>query len=844
MRRRASSDANKKRKSIRRKSLERSNSDGEINKKRIVRDSSTNRLRRLRSLSDFDASKSISVEGGNDSPTITFARDRNQSVALIDSRKVKDLSDHSSLEDGLAAIRQVDQENEFTEPGAFPDKVFQRVNSAVSDEAIINMVEELNRTSFTDDEDRLSYELVEIVEDGDTRVAELELIDKDQLRQEESEATVDDDSEAVEEADQSEEDEQLSRRRLPPKGKEEEVPLSTSESSEEGLPNERRIVIGRRNRRNVDPVDPPTISPRQDSSENSDEIALRIQSRNRFVNYSPVEFTPIRSVEKFKSKTSKVRGRGDKLKLIDAGLSDYHNEIKNIQQILSKKPDRNKEVFLDKRKRVEAIAQLEADIKSAESVIKFDREKLIKNQTDKTIDEETRALKQKGMEDSIRQNEASIVALKQELQDGKASLEQVNKIINANLELDNILYNKLRSDLNKSAEDLSESVKEYLLAHKADRGSQRFKEVEKLKFQLQDPRQLLEEFNRAVDDVGPISYNHQLSSAMIKLPSDTASLVFKVETKGSIANAQTNRGFAKIALKKGETVNPTTDLLGISDPQSLSDKLDRNPNLIARQVISSRLDKAFGFNVLADEVFSITTGGDDIIGISAEITDGIQLMQKRDGEEVFPRINFNNEKTLKGFSDLLVLDAITGQLDRHLGNIMITPDGRVKGIDNDMAFAINKIIPDSPFALENIFSVSNKNKLVFDIDRVHIDTARAVVGMKAKTFSRILDGLESDPERVESEEAKDAAMTRFVAVQEKMKKLIKEDRKRPDDQRKLIYSSENAFSKILNEGILPGTKFDPNEVGHIPETKNYLTRAVFSYNRFAAKTGDTLININ
>jgi hypothetical protein len=56
-------------------------------------------------------------------------------------------------------------------------------------------------------------------------------------------------------------------------------------------------------------------------------------------------------------------------------------------------------------------------------------------------------------------------------------------------------------------------------------------------------------------------------------------------------------------------------------------------------------------------------------------------------QEIYEWIDFRSPRIQKGLSDLQLFDAITGQLDRHGGNIFIDPQtGQVSGIDDDKSF--------------------------------------------------------------------------------------------------------------------------------------------------------------
>lgn len=72
----------------------------------------------------------------------------------------------------------------------------------------------------------------------------------------------------------------------------------------------------------------------------------------------------------------------------------------------------------------------------------------------------------------------------------------------------------------------------------------------------------------------------------------------------------------------------TIPQMGINFAQS-PELLLEDPHLIARQVISSRLDKTLGTNVLSDEMFGKLNG--ETVGVSAEVQGGQALMSKQGG---------------------------------------------------------------------------------------------------------------------------------------------------------------------------------------------------------------------
>lgn len=112
--------------------------------------------------------------------------------------------------------------------------------------------------------------------------------------------------------------------------------------------------------------------------------------------------------------------------------------------------------------------------------------------------------------------------------------------------------------------------------------------------------------------------------------------------------------------------------------------------LLSRSVASYVVDQAIGLDVCAQEKFGVDAEG-GLIGISIQC-DGAGVKSSIDnayGEEMiaFLDMDYTQPKVQKGLHDLEALDYITGQADRHAGNIFVDPkDGKVTGIDNDLAF--------------------------------------------------------------------------------------------------------------------------------------------------------------
>lgn len=190
-----------------------------------------------------------------------------------------------------------------------------------------------------------------------------------------------------------------------------------------------------------------------------------------------------------------------------------------------------------------------------------------------------------------------------------------------------------------------------------------------------------------------------------KLKAGTKNEVSKVEYKQGIGGGTERRGFWKVGQTDGASA---ASMVGI-DKEAGQDrmrpsKLDPNkmvlnrdateaqdPRMAARAVASSRLDKALGTNVLADEAFAYHKG--QLGNVSAMVGGRALVANETDkkGEVVNQDLaqieDAKSAEYQRSMSNLGVMDYLTGQVDRHGGNIFYDPKtGGVKGIDNDLAF--------------------------------------------------------------------------------------------------------------------------------------------------------------
>ncbi|MBL9183088.1 MAG: hypothetical protein JNN17_13190 [Verrucomicrobiaceae bacterium] len=111
-------------------------------------------------------------------------------------------------------------------------------------------------------------------------------------------------------------------------------------------------------------------------------------------------------------------------------------------------------------------------------------------------------------------------------------------------------------------------------------------------------------------------------------------------------------------------------------------------SMLTRSVATSVVDETLGMNIMAKEKFGVMQDG-QVVGISVGVPGSAILVRPGNIEEYesFLDIDYKEPALQKGFYDLQAQDFITGQIDRHSGNIFVDPHtGQVSGIDNDMAF--------------------------------------------------------------------------------------------------------------------------------------------------------------
>ncbi len=371
-------------------------------------------------------------------------------------------------------------------------------------------------------------------------------------------------------------------------------------------------------------------------------------------------------------------------------------------------------------------------------------------------------------------------------------------------------------DLENREVELETVLDQYLTLNSDSEDTAKLDAIRSLRAKLGDEKKSKQRVDDILQSNGRVESAHLISKPMEGLSSDTASDVLRVQTNGEIGDSGTSQGFAKRAMSEGDIVNDAVFNLAI-DTQN--ENLKENPKLLARQVISSRLDRALGMDVLAVEVFSQDEAG-DTIGITAEVS-GTQMAQAIDGgHSLYPRIDLLNAETQRGMSDLQLLDALTGQMDRHLGNVFVDQaTGTVKGIDNDMAFPTDLSrgpVREGDNTLKRQFTENEDGSLTYHQTHIHKDTAERILNMTEASFIEIIKGRDTDLESLaDDNEAIQMALLRLRAVKAQIQKLKDED--------KLV---EKFTVDTFYESVVPHVKTEKGK------ESNYLSRA-FNFHKSA-----------
>lgn len=247
--------------------------------------------------------------------------------------------------------------------------------------------------------------------------------------------------------------------------------------------------------------------------------------------------------------------------------------------------------------------------------------------------------------------------------------------------------------------------------------------------------------------------------------------IYTANGDGALGNTGEKRGFAKL---RYDTTDPD-QANALADVTEASSRLyepgkemyknkggeDGDRALLARSVASTRVDAILGTNSLCQEGFA-SNGQGQVMGISIEVDGaGIRSNWSADGgpaKSSILDIDYTDPDIQRGLSDLQVLDYVTGQTDRHMGNIMVDPSSKqVHGIDNDLAFPerniddIREFVPKIPGGVPK---------------QIHEETAARILEVDPDEMAQALRDMEVPKGCTKLSEAEiNGARERLIALQ-------------------------------------------------------------------------------
>lgn len=177
----------------------------------------------------------------------------------------------------------------------------------------------------------------------------------------------------------------------------------------------------------------------------------------------------------------------------------------------------------------------------------------------------------------------------------------------------------------------------------------------------------------------------------------------------------------------------------------------QDAHLGIRAVMSSRIDKMLGTDALTEEHFAEHDGRQ---GTVSSLAKGSAMRDLKGQHMAEASVDGNDANYQQSMWNLQLNDYLSGQADRHAGNIFYDDDtGRVRGIDNDLAFGdqFNETIgTERPKRGDNSKHVRELPHLI------DAKTAESVLAIDENTYLDMLLGQEGDRERLDFDEAMQA----------------------------------------------------------------------------------------
>ncbi|GEM_PF-6010832 len=255
----------------------------------------------------------------------------------------------------------------------------------------------------------------------------------------------------------------------------------------------------------------------------------------------------------------------------------------------------------------------------------------------------------------------------------------------------------------------------------------------------------------------PIQRVHDWKAAELEeQPQTTANKVWSaVISKGKGKEKKASKGIAK---RQSLANDPTPDSainVGATNVNK-GDPLPVNPRMLARQVTSWKLAKSMGLeNIHAKERYAKKGRGlfkPELYGVSEYFEGGKTIEDMALENPELLRESLKNDKIQKQLSDLKVFDFISGQSDRHMGNIMIGPNNTIKGIDNDQSFPANNARQNLMNNQVNSFTIAGE-VLNFNQELIDHETAASIEAMTREDLEDVFKkGAYDDNEKLSDDE--------------------------------------------------------------------------------------------
>ncbi|MFZ2282112.1 MAG: hypothetical protein WAW39_30230 [Prosthecobacter sp.] len=258
--------------------------------------------------------------------------------------------------------------------------------------------------------------------------------------------------------------------------------------------------------------------------------------------------------------------------------------------------------------------------------------------------------------------------------------------------------------------------------------------------------------------------------------------------------------------------------------------------LLARSVASSQVDQLLGTNILAEETFGVTREG-DVVGVSiqgdgAGITGTYRFNEGGEKKDYSLKVDLKNPALQRGLADLEAVDYLTGQIDRHCGNMFVDQNNKVTGIDNDLAFP-ERSLEETTQGMPKGMRAKVVGKMP---QQMHQETAQKILALDPDTLRQTLKNMPA-PDKISklSDAAIESACGRLVQMQNELKQpggAIKVVAEFNDDTYNAAMAAQQAEVQAKLGGNIEDTDVDnAANLSDVPKT-SYLGAVAIQTKRY------------